>query len=276
MRNLFRYLWKIHAFLLFVFLEIIAGYLLVANNSYQRTAFVSSSNSLSNSVLSLSNNVSEYFSLRTQNDQLASENARLRSQLLSAYIITDNKIFERNDTLFRQQYKFTELKIISNSLNKLNNYIRLNKGSLQGIKPDMGLINANGVIGIVKDVSDNFCSAISVLHSKTAIDAKLKNNGYTGTVIWSGGSYRYGSLVNIPSHVKIHKGDTVITSGNSSMFPEGIMVGTVESFKLKSGESFFTIKILFSVDYNKVEHAYAILNLFKEEQKKLTEKSEHD
>lgn len=276
MRNLFQYLWKIHSFLLFVFLEVIAIYLIVTNNTYQQSAFINSSNKMSNSILNVANNWSEYFTLKSQNDQLAAENARLRAKLASAFIVTDNRFFERNDTLYRQQYKFTELKIINNSLNKRNNYIILNKGRLQGIRLDMGLINSNGVIGIIKDVSDNFCSAISVLHAKTAIDAKIKNIGYTGTVGWDGGSYRYGNLINIPSHVKVKIGDTVLTSGNSSMFPEGIMIGTVKDVKLKSGESFFTIRILFSVDYNKVEHAYAILNLFKEEQTNLMKKNTDD
>jgi rod shape-determining protein MreC len=266
-------LWKNHAFLLFVFLEVIAISLIVGNNSYQRSAYINSTNKISGSILSTGNDITEYFGLKAQNEQLANENAILRAQLATSYIITDNKIFERNDTLYRQQFKFTELKVINNSLNKRNNYILLNKGSLQGIRPDMGLINSNGIIGIVKDVSENFCSAISVLHAQTAIDAKLKKYGYTGTVIWKGGSYRKGSLINIPSHVKVQVGDTVITSGNSSMFPEGVKIGTVESVTLKSGETFFDITILFSVDYNKIEHAYAVLNLFKEEQTKLTEKA---
>ena len=276
MRNLFAFLWKNHAFLLFVFLEFVAISLIVTNNSYQRSSFINSTVKISGYFLSTGNEISEYFSLKTQNEQLATENARLRAKLATSYIITDNKIYERNDTLFRQQFKFTELKVINNSLNKRNNYIYLNKGSLQGITPDMGLINSNGIIGIIKDVSENFSLAISVLHSKTAIDAKLKNNGYTGTVIWEGGSYRHGSLINIPSHVKVNIGDTVVTSGNSSMFPEGVRIGTVEKVKLKSGETFFTINILFSVDYNKVEHAYAVLNLFKEEQNKLTQKAIDD
>lgn len=276
MKNLFVYLWKYHAFLLFVLLEVIAGILIVTNNSHQRSAFVNSTNNVTASFLNSVNNITEYFSLKTQNEQLAAENARLRAKLPSSFIITDNRVFTSSDTLFRQQFKFTELKIISNSINKRNNYILLNKGRLQGIKPDMGLINSNGVIGIVKDVSDNFCSAMSVLHKKTAIDAKIKNSGYTGTVVWDGGSYRSGKLINIPSHVKIRKGDTVVTSANSAIFPEGIRIGIVKDYKLKAGESFFTIDIQFTIDFNKVEYAYAVINLFKDEQNKLIEKSVDD
>lgn len=276
MKNLFVFLWKYHAFLLFIFLEIIAGILIVSNNSYQRSAFVNSTNNVTASMLNSVNNITEYFSLKTQNEQLAAENARLRAKIQSSFIITDNKVFSNNDTLYRQQFSFTEMKIISNSINKRSNYILLNKGSKQGIKPDMGLISSNGIIGIVKDVSDNFCSAMSVLHKKTAIDAKIKNSGYTGTVVWEGGNYRYGKLINIPSHVRIHKGDTVVTSANSAIFPEGIRIGVVKSYKLKPGESFFTIDIEFTIDFNKVEYAYAVINLFKEEQNHLIQKSEDD
>lgn len=276
MKNLFVFLWKYHAFLLFILLEVIAGILLVSNNSYQRSAFVNSTNNVTASMLNSVNNITEYFSLKTQNEQLAAENARLRAKIQSSFIITDNKVFSVNDTLYRQQFSFTEMKIISNSINKRSNYILLNKGSKQGIKPDMGLISSNGIIGIVKDVSDNFCSAMSVLHKKTAIDAKIKNSGYTGTVVWEGGSYRFGKLINIPSHVKIHKGDTVVTSANSAIFPEGIRIGIVKSYKLKPGESFFTIDIEFTIDFNKVEYAYAVINLFKEEQNRLIQKSEDD
>lgn len=276
MRNLFVFLWKNHAFLLFLMLETFSAFLIVSNNSFQRSAFITSANSFSAGMLATVNDVSEYFSLRAQNDQLAAENARLRSKLSSAFLVSDNRIFVNNDTLYRQQFSFTEMKIINNSLNNRSNYLLLNKGKMQGIKRDMGLINSKGVIGIVKDVSPNFSAAMSVLHAKVTIDAKIKKTGYTGTVIWEGGSYRHGSLINIPSHVPLTKGDTIVTSGNSSIFPEGIMIGTVETVKLKPGESFYRIRILYSVDYNKVEHAYAVLNLFKDEQDILIKKTEDD
>jgi rod shape-determining protein MreC len=276
MRNLFAYLWKNHAFLLFVFLEVISFYLIFTNNSYQRSSFVNSSNRFTSSILQVGNNITEYFYLKTQNELLAKENAKLRSQLTSAYITTSKKVFEKNDTLYRQQYTFTELKIINNTLQFRDNYIQLNKGSLQGIQPEMALIASNGIVGIVKDVSPNFCSAISVLHSNALIDAKIKKSGYTGTLKWNGGSHRICNLLNIPAHVKLSKGDTIVTSVNSNIFPEGILIGTIKNFHLNSGESFYNIEVQYSIDYNKLEYAYAVINLFKEEQKNLIQQSTND
>jgi rod shape-determining protein MreC len=276
MRNFFVFLWKQYFFFLFLFLEVIAIILVVQNSYYQRTTFINSANSFSGSILGTFNNISEYFSLREANKRLAEENARLLSDSKKWFLQTDHKIFYYNDTLYRQQYEFISAKVVKNTTSKRNNYLLLNKGSNQGITNDMGVVTSNGIVGIVKDVSPNFCSVISVLHKESKISAKLKKYGQIGTVVWNGGNYRFGELIDIPTHVKPTLGDTIITSGYSTSFPEGILIGTISDFKIEKGDNFYSITVRFATDFNSISYANVIRNLMKDEIDKLEKDSEGD
>ena len=261
---------------MFLLLEITAGGLIVSNNSYQRSKFISASNGITGNILSLYDNINSYFYLRNINKQLASENARLHNILSSSYLKHDTLSFEVNDSIYKQRYRFMEAKVIGNSFQKRNNYLILSKGKNQGIYEGMGVISPEGLVGIVNSVSNNFSSVISVLHSKSAVDVKLKKTGYTGTLTWDGKNYRLGTLNNIPSHVDVKEGDTVITSGFSSIFPEGIMVGTVKDIKKEQGVGFYDITVKFSVNYNKVEYVYVVFNLLKDEEQSIREKGSYE
>jgi len=276
MKNLILFIWKHSFFFLFLLLEGIAGFLIVSNNSYQRSAFINASNGFTASILSLSNNFTHYIGLVEANEELSRENARLRSMLPQSFLQHDSLRNIVKDSAHQQIYQYREAEIISNSFQKRNNYLILNKGKRDGVQPLMGVIAPNGIVGIVKDVSDNFCSVISVLHSKSAIDVKIKSNGYTGTLVWKGGDYTIGNVENIPSHVHLHSGDTILTSGNSSIFPEGIMVGTIKDFQLDEGANFYTIAIQFSTNYNKVRYVYIVDNVLKEEMIELKEQTENE
>ena len=250
---------------MFLILEGIAALLIVSNNNYQRSAFINASNGFTSSILSASDNITHYVGLVETNESLAHENARLRELLSSAKIRPNDSIYLINDSIHKQHYRYQSAKIISNSFQKRNNYLVLNKGSLYNIKSTMGVISPDGIVGIVKDVSDDFCLVISILHAKTAIDVMIKSNGYTGTLVWSGKDYMYGEVKNIPSHVQVNIGDTITTSGNSAIFPADIIVGTISDFQLDDGASFFDIKIKFSVNYNQVKYVYIVDNTLKEE-----------
>jgi rod shape-determining protein MreC len=147
----------------------------------------------------------------------------------------------------------------------------LNKGSADGVSKDMAVISSRGIVGIIRDVSKNFSSVISVLHKDTRISAKIKKNNYVGTLIWKGMDYRTAYLMDIPTHVKLNLGDTVITSGFSYIFPEGVVVGVIKNFNILEGDNFYTIKLSFSEDYNKLDHVYIVNNLMKSEQEQLEE-----
>jgi len=271
MRNLFAFFWRQNHIFLFIILELIALWFIQKDTYYQRSVILNSTNQFTGSVFTTVNNISEYFTLKETNKILAAENADFLTKSKSAFINTTNKPITLNDTVYNQQYIFSDAKVISNSVNRRNNYLMLNKGSNHGISADMAVISSNGIVGIVKDVSDNFCSVISLLHQKAKISVKILKNNYAGTIVWDGDNYLKGHLKDIPFHVMLSVGDTIITSGNSLMFPEGIMVGTIDEFDIVQGDNFYTIKVSFSTEFKQLAYVYIVTNVMKEEQQKLIE-----
>jgi len=276
MRNFFNFLIRQYFFFLFLILEIISFVLIVQYNYYQKSSFINTTNNISGGILSSFHSISEYFSLRETNQKLAEENARLLSEAAKFYLKTDTLTHFQKDTIYNRQFVFTTAKVLSNSTNRRNNYLTLNKGSKHGIRIDMGVISSNGIVGIVKEVSTNFSSVISVLNKETKISAKIRKNGQIGTVIWEGGNYRYGHLIDIPTHIKPLIGDTIITSGFSNSFPEGILIGTISDFKIEKGDNFYTITIKFLNDFNSISYVNVIKNLMKPELDELTKNNKND
>jgi rod shape-determining protein MreC len=175
-----------------------------------------------------------------------------------------------NDTLYKQQYEYISARVINNSYTKVNNYLTLDAGKNKGIQRDMAVISSTGVVGIVNDVSEHFCTVISVLNSKTRISSMIKKNGYFGSTVWSGGSPQTGSLLDIPSHAKVAVGDTVVTT-SFSLYPQNIMVGKVAEIGT-SGESFKEIKVKLSTDFQNISYVYIVRNLLKTERDTLEAK----
>ncbi|HPS46031.1 MAG TPA: rod shape-determining protein MreC [Bacteroidales bacterium] len=276
MRNFFNFLIRQYFFFLFLILEIISFVLIVQYNYYQKSSFINTTNNISGGILSSFHSISEYFSLRETNQKLAEENARLLSEAAKFYLKTDTLTHFQKDTIYNRQFVFTTAKVLSNSTNRRNNYLTLNKGSKHGISIDMGVISSNGIVGIVKEVSSHFSSVISVLNKETKISAKIRKNGQIGTVIWEGGNYRYGHLIDIPTHIKPLIGDTIITSGFSNSFPEGILIGTISDFKIEKGDNFYTITIKFLNDFNSISYVNVIKNLMKPELDELTKNNKND
>lgn len=266
MKQLFSFLIRNYFFFLFFILEIIAFVLIAKNSYYQSSKILNISNQIVGNIYNTYNNIFDYFYLKENNRLLAEENARLHSMIENSYVKFTSKEIRVNDTIYKQQYNYIDAKIISNSTGKRNNYIYLNKGYNQGIRNNMAVICPSGIVGIVNNVTANFCSVISILHSEMKISAKIKKNNSTGSVTWEGGYYKTGLLSDIPSHIKIRTGDTVITSGYSLDFPEGITIGKITSYKLNTGDNFYKINIQFTTDFNKLDYVYVIKNLFKEEQ----------
>lgn len=276
MRNLFLFIWRNYFIFLFLLLETLCVYLIVQNNNFQRASFVNSSNSISATILEASANVKEYFYLKDANEKLAKENAELRGKLMVSYAVSLNEVHTSHDTTFHQKYTFTSAKVVNNSTNRRNNYLTLDKGSKQGIKKDMAIITSTGVVGYVKDVSDNFCTVMSLLNSKAIFSSKIKKDGSFGPLSWDDGDdFGTATLHDIPTHVRLIPGDTIVTSA-FSYFPENIMIGTVESYVQKSGQYFYTVKVKLSTDFKKLSHVYIVTNIMKDEQEGLEKKSETD
>jgi len=243
---------------------------MIANNrNYQGARILNTANQLTGNVYQSYNDIFDYLYLKQNNRLLAEENAKLRAMIENSYVkFTTNEI-SVHDTIYKQQFKYIDAKVISNSTGKRNNYLMLNKGYNQGIRNNMAVVNSNGIVGIVNGVSGNFSSVMSLLHAETKISAKLKKSNATGSVTWEGGSYKKGTLTDIPSHIRIMTGDTVITSGFSLDFPEGIMIGTIIEYSQNPGDNFYKIKINYSTDFNKLDYVYIVKNMFKDEQLKL-------
>ena len=245
--------------------------LLVKHNNYQNSKVFNSSNFLIGNLYSTINNVNDYFNLKEVNAELAEQNARLQSTQISTFTKVFGTTVEIDDTTYSQKYVYTSAKAINTSTNKRENYITLDKGALNGIEAGMGVVSPTGIIGTVKNVSENFCSVMSVLHEKNAVSAKIKKSGFRGSLVWELGNYRIAQLKDIPNHVKLNKGDTIITSGYSMIFPEGEMIGIIKNFDLPEGNNFYNIAVEFSVDYKKLSHVFIVKSWMKEEQKKLEE-----
>jgi rod shape-determining protein MreC len=210
------------------------------------------------------------------NKQLAEENARLKSSPKYGNEIININNLVTNLHGDSSSYKYTTALVINNSINKPYNYITLNKGTRHGIKPDQGIISVNGIVGVTFKVSDSFTLAMSVLNNRWSISAKIKKNNYFGSLVWQGGDYRTASLREIPIHVNISKGDTVVTSGFSSIFPEGIMIGIIENFSRKEGDNYYTIDLSLAADFKSLAYVEVIENFNSYEILKLEEITEND
>lgn len=268
MRNLLHLLYKYYFFLLFLILESVALSMGIQYNLYQRARFVSFTENISAFFNESISSFTDYFHLIETNRKLAIENAQLKSQLQRVYRSDDLFFFGENDTLHRQKYFFTSARVINNSIDRIHNYITLNKGTKQGIRPEMGVMCQEGIVGITTGVTRNFTSVISVLNTNFHVSAKLKKNDYFGTLSWDGRDYRKAILNDIPYHVNISAGDTIVTSGYSAIFPEGILIGTVKEATLKNG-NFYTVTVNLSTDFKHLVYVDVISNLQKNEQRKL-------
>ena len=238
MQNLFRFIKKYSYVIVFLLLETIAGVLIVQNTYYQSSVIISWGNSIAGEWFNQFKNITSYLNLASTNKQLAEENARLRQEIANSYITYNKREFEINDTVYKQQYEYTEAQVIRNTWNTSNNYVMINKGYLHGIHPDMAVISSQGIVGVVVNTTKNFSNIMSILHVNSKNSIKIKRTGVSGTLTWDTEDYRYGTLTDIPTTHKLHINDTVITSGFSKNFPEGVPVGYIQSFYEEPGSGF--------------------------------------
>jgi rod shape-determining protein MreC len=234
--------------------------LLFSSNPYQKVAFYNFSHKISGRTALKMSNVRDYLNLHKENRKLAEENSMLYNSLKSSYSVSGFA----SDSVANRKYWYLPARVINNSVNKQFNYITLDRGSEAGIEPDMAVINTDGIVGIVKSVSENYSSVLSVLNRDFTVSAKIKKNGYFGPLTWSGSSSYNATLVDIPHHVKISEGDTIITSGFGGVFPEGYLIGTIDNFKLKGG-NYYEIRVKLSNDYRKLDFVQVIRNYAKDE-----------
>ena len=277
MRNLIAFISKYSFFFLFLLFEVFAFYLLFKNNNFQRISFLNSTNTISGNLFSNYSNLTDYLNLKEVNEALAEENRLLRERQLESF----EPLFGQNilvkDTILKRKFLYAKAKVINNSVNKQNNYLTLNIGTDNGIQEGMGVLGPQGVVGVVKHVSKNFSTVLSVLHQSAKISAKIKQTNYFGSMQWDGKNYQEGILEDIPNHVSISTSDTIVTSGYSSTFPEGITIATILDYSKPEGENFYKIKLKFANDFKNLSFVYVVKNNSLLEQQELeTETEEND
>lgn len=270
MQQIVNFLIKHRNFLLFAFLLFLSLVFTIQSHSYHRSKFVNSANFLSGGIYGGLDDIYEYLDLKIHNKQLVEENNRLRSRL---YNITDKNVQNIDTLAFNSLYRFTTAKVINNNYNLKDNFLTLRGGSKKGIKQDLGVITSKGLVGIIDRVSNKYATVLSILNSNSQINAKLKKSNHFGILVWKGGDPNIVDLVDVQSKAPVALGDTIVTGGKSTIFPEGIGIGTIDNFKLDPSENFYTIKIKLFNDMTNVGYVYVIENLDSEEIKTLEQQT---
>ncbi|MBP5318180.1 MAG: rod shape-determining protein MreC [Paludibacteraceae bacterium] len=265
MENLIRFFQRFSALMLFIVLEVIAIALMVNYNNYHLSVFMNSSNVVTGGLYHATSGVTEYFGLYGKNEKLSVENTRLKNENQNlrkqlAALSSQVPKAAKADTVVpvEEQYHYIPAKVINNSVNHYQNYLTLNKGLRDGVRPDMGVVSADGVVGIVMQASDRYCVVLSMLNPNSRISCRLEKCRNFGSLVWNGLDPRKGDLIEIPRHAEVQAGEKVITSGFSSIFPEGIAVGTVKDFDLKPSDNFYDIEIELATDFRKLTYVNII------------------
>ena len=277
MRNLLNFFLKYNYWFLFILLEVISFALLFRFNNYQGSAFFTSSNQLAGMVYEAANNVTGYFHLNSINDDLVQKNVelelqmeRLRSALME--LTADSTGLEKMKSDALKGYDIYRADVINNSWTHVDKYITIDKGENDGIRPEMGVINGNGVVGIVYQTSANYSVVIPILNSKSSISCKIKRSDYFGFLKWDGGSSEYATVKDMPRHSLFSLGDTIVTSGHSAVFPGGIPIGTVEDMSDSHDGLSYLLKVKLFTDFGRLNDVRVIAQKGQEEQIELEQK----
>ncbi|WP_338731616.1 rod shape-determining protein MreC [Mangrovimonas cancribranchiae] len=266
MQQIINFLIRNKTFLLYILLLSISLVFTIQSHSYHKSRFINSANFLTGGIYNSTNNISEYFNLKTQNTILQEENNSLRMLIHNGEKQNDSiQITYIDSTSFGIAYKFTPALVLKNSYSATDNILLLNKGHRDSIQQDFGVITPKGVLGIVDQTSKKFSTVISILNTNSRISAKLKQTNHFGSLIWDSKSPHIIQLKEIPKIAPVKQGDTITTSGLSAIFPKGIPIGTVTDFSLDNAENYYTINVKLFNDMTNIEHVYIIENEDKDE-----------
>jgi rod shape-determining protein MreC len=269
MERLLNFIYEYRAFFTFLFLELLCAWLIIENNQYQSTKYFNSSNRLAANILGFSQGTREYFSLRTINENLAYENARLRTELEKRNQLIGDSIRTHIDSARINQFEYVSAKVVANSTNLYKNFITINKGSADGIAPGMAAISDAGAVGKVKSVSEHYAVLISLLNVDEQVSSVIKRTNQLGSVRWDGLNMRYSNLLFIPRHAQPVIGDSVVTSGFNAVFPEGILVGIIREVNLKEETPFWDVKVELSQDFGRLAFVDVVKSRLKSEKDSL-------
>ncbi len=265
MRELLNFFVRNSKWLVFAFYMIIGSLLLFKNNPFQQHVFLTSAGSVTSYVYEMGNSITSYFNLRENNEDLNRRNADLQREVLTLQerlMRLEEQSAPKspilNDTT--DHYRLITAHVINNSVIKPNNYITINRGSLDGIAPEMGVIDQNGVVGVINVVGPHNSRIISLLNPHFRLSCKLRSNDSFGSLVWDGEDPRYAILEELPKHTVFHRGDTVVTSGYSAVFPPGIPVGIVDSDNSGHNQNFFALKVKLFSDFSTLKNVQVVIN----------------
>ena len=256
MHNLLDFLRKYHHWFLFVFLEVISGVMLFKFNSYQGSVWLSSANAMSGKVYEMQSEVTSFFSMTRANEELTLRNFYLERQVdqlrrLYTDATKDTTVEERSQLQFLSQYKLIPAKVVSNSVNKPDNLMTIDRGKADGVEVDMGVACGNGVVGVVYLVSDHYAVVIPALNaSSSRISCAIRGRNYFGYLHWPGGDPTIAFIEDIPRHAQFKKGEWIVTSGFSSIFPSGVLVGKIEKVFNSSDGLSYKLQTRLSTDFS--------------------------
>lgn len=275
MRSLLNFLIKHLSWIVFLIYVVVSCFLLFTFNPYQRSAFFGSSNKVTSKVYELSDEVTGYFGLRNVNDELLQRNGELELEILrlktQLYSYQDSVAVDSISAHDRQydKYDYEMARVINNSVAHADNYITLNKGSRDGIAPDMAVVNQQGVVGVVTVVNEDNAVALSLLNTKWHLSCKVKNSDFFGSLSWNTRSPEYATLDELPRHIEFSVGDTIVTSGFSAIFPEGLMVGTIAGRAEQKNDNFISVRVKLACDFYHLGSVIVMRNKDIEAQKQL-------
>ncbi|AEW85668.1 rod shape-determining protein MreC [Flavobacterium columnare] len=219
---------------------------------------VNSANAVTGSVYEKVNEVETYFSLQDQNNKLAKENAFLRKLLFNKK--DSVTILPKDSIKGYDKLEVIQSRVVNNSYNKTENYLTISSGSIKGIKPDMGVISSEGIVGVIEKTSPNYSTVISILNLKSKINAKVKRTNHFGSLIWKAKNAGYAQLIEIPRLASVKKGDTIVTGGRSTIFPENIPVGIIDRIYMDTETNYYTLDVRLFTDMTNLNHVYIIKN----------------
>ena len=275
MRNVFLFIRRHFNFLFFLVLQIIALSFLFRFNKFHEAAFLNVSTEITGRINERYNNIEYYFQLKKTNESLVQENLRLRQMLKDNYEAPDSLQRLIHDTVHSDtgrlflKYQIMEAKVVNNTTSLPDNFLTIHRGFDQGVRPNMGVVGPQGIVGSVVNVSRNFATVQSMLHYQFRYVAKMKNSNETGAIQWDGVNPQYVTMRNIPKSVKVQQGDTVLTTQLTPLYPANLMVGTVAEILPDPATNFYTLKIKTATNFSTLEYVYVIDNLQYGEQKRL-------
>ena len=280
MRNIFHFIRRYFTFIFFLLLQGFSIYLIVHYNTYHNAVFSTTANQLTGKINEQYNKVENYFHLKKTNDSLVKANEKLLNLLKADFLLPDtiNKVVL--DTVLvdsikqYRRYNYMQAAVISNAVSSQSNYIVLGRGEAQQLKKGMGVVDiSNAVAGIITDVSKDYAVVMSLLHKDSHIDGKLSKGGETGTISWDGVEPNILSINRISKSAKVAKGDTIITSGNSTTFPKGMLVGFVTEVIPEKSSNNYIVKFKTAADFHSLQYVYVIDNRQQEAINQLLDKA---